>query len=197
MSSFLPRQFLSNREICSLFSSCRKLVYKINQSSIYRRRELKYRTKSVIELSAESRERFDLFCCWFSKKYIDANIVPAGTYQVIKLTTKSNHVKDLTAKWIEMATKLNHKPDLRLLSSDDVASNVKYVPGLNKKTANKRVSVFFENAAVGSNTSSETYFDSLVRVIGPVRKAMHRKCQEHSSSLNVDLQSQLNSVPIE
>ena len=149
MSSFLPRQFLSNREICSLFSSCRKLVYKINQSSIYRGRELKYRTKSDIELSAESRERFDLFCCWFSKN-IDANIVPAGTYHVTKLTTKLNHVKDLTTKWIEMATKLNHKPDLRLLSSDDVASNVKYVPGLNKKTANKRVSVFFDNAAVGS-----------------------------------------------
>ena len=26
---------------------------------------------------------------------------------------------------------------------------------------------------------------------------MHRKSQEHSSSLNVDLQSQLDSVPIE
>ena len=45
------------------------------------------------------------------------------------------------------------------------------------------------------NTSSETYFDSLVRVIGPVRKAVDRKCQEHSLSLNVDLQSQLDSVP--
>ena len=45
MSNFLPRQFLNNREICSLSSSCRKLLYKINQSSIYRRRELKYGTK--------------------------------------------------------------------------------------------------------------------------------------------------------
>ena len=26
---------------------------------------------------------------------------------------------------------------------------------------------------------------------------MHRKCQEHSLSLNVDFQSQLDSVPIE
>ena len=50
---------------------------------------------------------------------------------------------------------------------------VKYVPGLNKKTANKRVSVFFNTAAIGLNTSSETYFDSLVKVTGPVRKAMH------------------------
>ena len=36
---------LNNGEICSLLASCRKLVYKINQSSIYRRKELKYRTK--------------------------------------------------------------------------------------------------------------------------------------------------------
>ena len=54
MSSFLPTQFLNNREICSLFSSCRKLVYKINQGSIYRRRELKYRTKA----------KFDDFKLW-------------------------------------------------------------------------------------------------------------------------------------
>ena len=74
---------------------------------------------------------------------------------------------------------------------------VKYVPGLDKKTANKRVSVFFGTAAIGLNTSSETYFDSLVKVIQSVRRAMHRKCQEHSSSLNVDRQSQLDSVPIE
>ena len=47
------------------------------------------------------------------------------------------------------------------------------------------------------NTPSETYFDSLVRVIGPVKKAMHPNCQEHSSSLNIDLQSQLDSAPIE
>ena len=93
-----------------------------------------------------------------------------------------------------------------LLKSDNIHHNnhtitfagllVKYVPGLNKKTANKRVSVFFDTAAIRLNTSSET-FDSLVKVIGPVRKAMDRQCQEHSSSLNVNLQSQLDSVPIE
>ena len=92
-----------------------------------------------------------------------------------------------------------------LLKSDNIHHNnhtitfagllVKYVPGLNKKTANKRVSVFFDTAAIRLNTSSET-FDSLVKVIGPVRKAMDRQCQEHSSSLNVNLQSQLDSVPI-
>ena len=74
---------------------------------------------------------------------------------------------------------------------------VRYVPGFNKKTANKRVNVFFDTAAIGLNISSETYFDSLVRVIGPVKKAMHQKCQEYSSLLNVDFQSQLDSVPIE
>ena len=94
-----------------------------------------------------------------------------------------------------------------LVTSDNVHHNnhittfadllVKYVPGLDKKTANKRVSVFFGTAAIGLNTSSETYFDSLVKVIQSVRRAMHRKCQEHSSSLNVDRQSQLDSVPIE
>ena len=62
---------------------------------------------------------------------------------------------------------------------------------------------FFDTAATGLNTSSETYFYNLVKVTRPVRKAMHRISsieamrQEHSLSLNVDLQSQLNSVPIE
>ena len=174
-----------------------------------------------------------------------------------------NHVKDLTAEWIEMAAKLNHELVLRLLSSSDVASNqlyyhdkcydiiryqyskftksesdesssmhdteckqialkkfifylkdskmsnpgnlypvmefetiysdllkydnihhnnhtttfadllVKYVPGLNKKTVNKHVSVIFDTAAIALNTSSETYFDSPVKNTGPVRKAMH------------------------
>ena len=40
-----------------------------------------------------------------------------------KLTTKSNHVKDLAAKWIKLATKLNEEAALHLLSSDDVTSN--------------------------------------------------------------------------
>ena len=33
---------------------------------------------------------------------------------------------------------------------------VKYVPGLNKKTANKHVSVIFDTAVIGLNTSPET-----------------------------------------
>ena len=77
-------------------------------------------------MSADSRERFDLFCCWCSKKGVDANLVPAGIYQATKLTTKLNHMKDLTAKWIEMVTKLNHEPVSHLLSSGDVASNKFY-----------------------------------------------------------------------
>ena len=35
-------------------------------------------------------------------------------------------MKDLTAKWIEMVTKLNHEPVSCLLSSGDVASNKLY-----------------------------------------------------------------------
>ena len=34
-------------------------------------------------------------------------------------------------------------------------------------------------------------------VVGPVKKAMHWKCQEHSLSFNVDLQSQLDLKLIE
>ena len=44
-------------------------------------------------------------------------------HSTTKSTTKSNHVKDLTAESIELTTELNHEPLLRLLSSGDVASN--------------------------------------------------------------------------
>ena len=70
-----------------------------------------------------------------------------------------------------------------LLKSDNIHHNnhtttladllVKYVPGSNKKTVNKHVSVIFDTAAIALNTSSETYFDSPVKNTGPVRKAMH------------------------
>ena len=70
-----------------------------------------------------------------------------------------------------------------LLKSDKIHHNnhtitftdllVKYVPSLNKKTANKHFSVIFDTATIGLNMSSETYFDSLVKFTGPVRKAMN------------------------
>ena len=71
---------------------------------------------------AGSRERFDLFCIWFSKKDIDANLVPAETYQATNVTSILDLVKDLTSKWIEMTTKLNHRAVLHLMRSGDVAS---------------------------------------------------------------------------
>ena len=40
---------------------------------------------------------------------------------------KSNYVKDLTAKWIEMATKLNHEVVLHLLSSGDIYNEFYYL----------------------------------------------------------------------
>ena len=52
-----------------------------------------------------------------------------------------------------------------LLKSDNIHHNnhtttfvehAEYVPSLNKKTANKHVSVFLDTAAIGLNTSSET-----------------------------------------
>ena len=69
----------------------------------------------LIHLSAESRERIKLSCCWCSKKDVDTNLVPAGSYRAAKLTTKSDHVKDLTAKWTEMNTKLNYETVLLFL----------------------------------------------------------------------------------
>ena len=75
-----------------------------------------------------------------------------------------------------------------LLKSYNIHSNhsttfsnllVKYARDLNKKTANKCVRLFFDIAAFGLNVSSETYFESLVRVSGPVRKAMDQKCQKY------------------
>ena len=177
-------------------------------------------------MSAESRERFDLFFCWCSKNDVDANLVPAGTYQATKLTTKLYYhdvmklsdistvnspspnarkvlsMRDTECKQIalkkvmfylkdsEMSNSGNLYPAMEfetiyfdLLKSDNIHHNnhtttfadllVKYVPGLNKKTGFKRVSVFFDTVAIGLNTSSETYFDSLIKIIGPVRKAMH------------------------
>ena len=217
---------------------------KYSDSKLLRFTEPSKKRKCTEDEKGRKSTRLSADCCWSSKEDVDANLEPAGTYQATKLTTKSNHVKDLTAKCIEMATKLNHEPVLRLLSSGDVASNelyyhdkcydtirhqyskftksdesssmrdkeckqialkniifylkdskmfnpgnlypvmeletmysdllksdnihhnnhtttfadllVKYVPGLNKKTANKRVSVFFDTAAIGLNTSSET-----------------------------------------
>ena len=117
-----------------------KAVYHHNCFSKYRDSKLKLFTepskkrkctedekgRKSTRLLAESRERFNLFCCWCRKKDFDANFVPVETCQGTKLTTKSNHVKDLTAKWIETTTKLNHKLVLRLLSSGDVGSNEFY-----------------------------------------------------------------------
>ena len=77
-------------------------------------------------LSAEPRKKIYSFCYWCSKKDVDANLVSGRTYRATKLTTKSNHVKNVTAKWIEMAAKLNNESALRLLSSGDVVSNELY-----------------------------------------------------------------------
>ena len=54
---------------------------------------------------------------------------------------------------------------------------VKNLPALIRKQQICVLAGFFNIAAFGLNTPSETYFDSLVRVIGPAKKAMHQKCQ--------------------
>ena len=58
--------------------------------------------------------------------YSTVGLVLPGTYQATKLTTKSDHVQNLTSNWTEMTTKLDHKAVLRLLRSGDVASNELY-----------------------------------------------------------------------
>ena len=47
-------------------------------------------------------------------------------HKTLTKCTKSNHLKYLTAKWIQIAAKLNHEPALRLLNSGDVVSNELY-----------------------------------------------------------------------
>ena len=69
-----------------------------------------------------------------------------------------------------------------LLKSDNIHHNnhtttfadllVKYAPGLNKKVARKRVTLFFETAGIGLNKSLETCFHKLVKISGPVSQAM-------------------------
>ena len=71
---------------------------RLNEPSKKRKSTEDENGKKSTRLSAESRERFNLFCSLCSKKDVDANLIPAGAYQATKLTTKSNHVKDLTAK---------------------------------------------------------------------------------------------------
>ena len=134
-------EIISNRnsDLLSILTT-NKVVYHHNCFSKYTDSKLKHfkepskKQKSTEDengrklkrLSAESREKFDLFCCWCSKKNVDDNLVPAWTYRARKLTTKLDHLKELTAKWIEMATKLNREAVLHLLSSDDVARNEFY-----------------------------------------------------------------------
>ena len=95
-------------------------------------------------------------CCWSSKEDVDVNLEPAGTYQATKLTTKSNHVKDLTAKCIEMATKLNHEPVLRLLSSGDVASNELYYHDKCYDTIRYQYSKFTKSESDESSSKRDT-----------------------------------------
>ena len=122
LGSHFERIGNANSDLLSVLTT-NKAVYHHNRFSKYHNSKLKCFNKpskkqkctedekgrKSTRLSAESRERFNLFCCWCRKKDADANLVPAGTYQETKLTTKSNHMKDLTGKWIEMATKLNHE----------------------------------------------------------------------------------------
>ena len=62
-------------------------------------------------------------CCFC--KYIDEqeNVVPAGTRYGTKTKIQIDHVKNLTANWIEMAKVLQDENLLIQISHGDVASN--------------------------------------------------------------------------
>ena len=139
-----------------------KAVYHHNCFSKYRDSKLKLFTepskkrKCTEDEKRRKSTRLSADCCWCSKKDVDANLVLAGTYQATKLTTKSNHVKDLTAKWIEMATKLNHEPVLRLLSSGDVASNELYYHDKCYDTIRYQYSKFTKSESDESSSKRDT-----------------------------------------
>ena len=73
---------------------------------------------------------------------------------------------------------------------------IENVPELKKSTLSKRLVVYFDTA-INELISSEDYFENLVQLIGPVRKAMYLQCQSKNVSLSVDKNSQIASVPTE
>ena len=48
--------------------------------------------RKLAHLSVKSRERFDLFSCWCSRKEVDVNFAPAETHQMV-LTKVRNDLK--------------------------------------------------------------------------------------------------------
>ena len=74
---------------------------------------------------------------------------------------------------------------------------IQRTPGLLKGICSGKVSVFFDSAVPSVVKSPEEFFDSLVQVVGPIRKAMLLKCQSNDSTMQFDKESQIQSVPIE
>ena len=62
-------------------------------------------------------------CCFCKCIDIRENLVAAGTLHATKTKTQINHVKNMTANWIEMAKVLEDENLLIQLSHRDVASN--------------------------------------------------------------------------
>ena len=62
-------------------------------------------------------------CCFCKCIDIQENLVAAGTLHATKTKTQINHVKNMTANWIEMAKVLEDENLLIQLSHGDVASN--------------------------------------------------------------------------
>ena len=64
-----------------------------------------------------------------------------------------------------------------------------------------KVCLSFDSAIVQEHslgdTDSETFCESLVQVIEPVREAMYKKCDTELSYDKIDSRAQIESVPIE
>ena len=62
-------------------------------------------------------------CCFYKCIDKQENIVAAGTPHATKTKTEINHVKNMTANWIEMAKVLQDENLLIEIAHGDVASN--------------------------------------------------------------------------
>ena len=165
-----------------------ELFYHMNCLNKYRNKynsAVKKSSKGHIEVEdADSEKRIALKKVIFYLKDTET-ACPGTLFSVADL-------EDMYANFLISDTIVHKKHSTRFA---DLLVNE--VSGLKKKTDKKAVNVFFDSATTGTGTSEETYFDSLIRVIEPVRNAMHKLCKINSRSLTVDKKGQISSVPIE
>ena len=87
--------------------------------------------RSIVSLNIETPNQ--AVCCFCKCIDIQENLVAAGTLHATKTKTQINHVKNMTANWIEMAKVLEDESLLIQLSHGDVASNEMFYHKFNFK----------------------------------------------------------------